>query len=52
MAAAQQRRTEEALLALCRRLFRLTGAAKLAYAGGVALNCVANARLEREGPVQ
>lgn len=50
VAAALQERSEEALLALAPHLHRLTGEAALAYAGGVALNCVANARLEREGP--
>ena len=29
---------------------RATGERDLVYAGGVALNCIANARLEREGP--
>lgn len=50
VAAGLQRRTEEAVLALARRLARATGECNLVYAGGVALNCVANARLEREGP--
>ncbi len=50
VAAGLQRRTEEAVLALARRLARATGASDLVYAGGVALNCVSNARLEREGP--
>ena len=50
VAAGLQRRTEEAVLALSRRLSRATGQPDLAYAGGVALNCVANARLELEGP--
>ncbi|GMU57377.1 MAG: carbamoyltransferase [Candidatus Xenobia bacterium] len=52
LAAALQRRTEEIVLVLARRLHRLTGSPNLAYAGGVALNCVANARLEREGPFE
>ncbi|MBI4870593.1 MAG: carbamoyltransferase [Candidatus Riflebacteria bacterium] len=52
VAAALQQRTEEALLATCRRLARSSGSANLAYAGGVALNCVANARLERDGPFE
>ncbi|MCC6749891.1 MAG: carbamoyltransferase [Deltaproteobacteria bacterium] len=52
LAAAIQRRTEEALLACARRLARRTHASALCYAGGVALNCVANARLEREGPFE
>jgi carbamoyltransferase len=50
VAAGLQRRTDEAVLALGRRLARATGEHNLAYAGGVALNCLANARLEREGP--
>lgn len=50
VAAVLERRTEEAVLALGRRLARATGERNLAYAGGVALNCVTNARLEREGP--
>jgi len=50
VAAGLQRRTEEAVLALGRRLARATGEHELAYAGGVALNCLSNARLEREGP--
>ncbi|MFI5459870.1 MAG: carbamoyltransferase [Isosphaerales bacterium] len=50
VAAGLQRRTEEAILALGRRLARATGERDLAFAGGVALNCISNARLEREGP--
>ncbi|HKI20091.1 MAG TPA: carbamoyltransferase N-terminal domain-containing protein, partial [Isosphaeraceae bacterium] len=50
VAAGLQRRTAEAILALGRRLARATGERDLAYAGGVALNCISNARLEREGP--
>ncbi|HEY8426912.1 MAG TPA: carbamoyltransferase N-terminal domain-containing protein, partial [Sandaracinaceae bacterium] len=49
-AAALQERTEEALLATARRLARATGETALAYAGDVAMNAAANARLEREGP--
>ncbi|MGD0896370.1 MAG: carbamoyltransferase C-terminal domain-containing protein [Thermoguttaceae bacterium] len=52
IAAALQRRTEDALLALAWRLNRATGESKLAYGGGVALNCVANGRLERDGPFE
>lgn len=50
VAAALQLRTEDALLATANRLARRSGNTSLAYSGGVALNCVANARLEREGP--
>ncbi len=49
VAAALQHQTERALLATARRLAQ-GGATRLVYAGGVALNCVANARLERDGP--
>ena len=52
VAAALQMRTEDALLALARRLKRASGESNLAYSGGVALNCVANSRLERDGPFQ
>jgi carbamoyltransferase len=41
---------EEALLRITRRLHELTGMSDLCLAGGVALNCVANGRLLREGP--
>jgi carbamoyltransferase len=42
--------TEEALLRMARHAHRLIGEKKLCLAGGVALNCVANGRLLREGP--
>lgn len=50
LAASVQRRLEEVLLELARWLHRRTGDADLVLAGGVALNCVANSRLWREGP--
>ncbi len=50
LAASVQTRLEEVLLALLGWLHRETGASRLAMAGGVALNCVANTRLLREGP--
>ena len=52
VAAGLQRQTEEAVLALARRLSRATELRELVFAGGVALNCVSNARLEREGPFE
>lgn len=52
IAACLQKRTEQAVLALCHRLAIATGEKSLAYAGGVALNCVANARIESEGPFE
>jgi carbamoyltransferase len=50
LAASVQQRLEEMLLELCSWLHALTGSPRLAMAGGVALNCVANARLYAEGP--
>lgn len=44
--------TEEIVLRLARRLHRKTGMKNLCLAGGVALNCVANGRLLREGPFE
>jgi carbamoyltransferase len=48
LAATLQAFTETALLHLCAEGRRLTGATKLCLSGGVALNCVANSRLEKE----
>jgi carbamoyltransferase len=42
--------TEEAVLRICRAAHEETGQTNLCLAGGVALNCVANGRLLREGP--
>jgi carbamoyltransferase len=50
LAASVQRRLEEVLLDLAQALHERTGERHLAMAGGVALNCVANTRLWREGP--
>jgi carbamoyltransferase len=50
LAASIQAVTEEAMLRMARHLHRQTGQENLALAGGVALNCVANGRLLREGP--
>jgi carbamoyltransferase len=48
IAASLQVATETALLALAHRAKQVTGATDLCLAGGVALNAVANARLQRE----
>ncbi|HNV68908.1 MAG TPA: carbamoyltransferase C-terminal domain-containing protein [Candidatus Ozemobacteraceae bacterium] len=48
LAAAVQAFTEEALMAMATRARRDTRAPHLTLSGGVALNCVANSRLERE----
>jgi carbamoyltransferase len=50
IAASIQAVTEEAMLRMARHAHDLTGATRLCLAGGVALNCVANGRLLREGP--
>ncbi|MEQ1897783.1 MAG: carbamoyltransferase [Vicinamibacterales bacterium] len=50
LAASVQAVTEDAVLAIARELHRETGMRSLVLAGGVALNCVANGRLLREGP--
>ena len=50
LARSIQAVTEEIVLRLARTLHRETGEENLCLAGGVALNCVANARLLREGP--
>ena len=50
LASSLQVRLEEVLLDLARWLHGRTGERRLTLAGGVALNCVANARLAAEGP--
>jgi carbamoyltransferase len=50
LAASVQLVTEDLLLELARWLHGQTGGRDLTMAGGVALNCVANSRLHREGP--
>jgi carbamoyltransferase len=49
LARSIQEVTEEVMLRLIRTLHRETGAENLCLAGGVALNCVANGRILREG---
>jgi carbamoyltransferase len=50
IAASIQKVTEEAMLRMARETHRRTGLKNLVMAGGVALNCVANGRILREGP--
>ena len=50
IAASIQVVTEEVVLRLAKTLHRETGMDYLCLAGGVALNCVANGRVLREGP--
>lgn len=52
IAASIQRVCEEVVLRAARHAQRCTGMQNLVMAGGVALNCVANGRLRREGPFQ
>src|SRR2546429_121377 len=52
VAASVQVVTEEIVLRMARHVQRETGLANLCLAGGVALNCVANGRLLREGPFE
>ncbi len=50
LARSVQHVVEEAVLRMARHVHAQTGQANLCLAGGVALNCVANGRLLREGP--
>ena len=50
IAASIQKVTEQVVLRLARTLQKETGAEYLCLAGGVALNCVANGIIQREGP--
>ncbi len=52
IAASIQVVTEEIVLQIVRHLHRETGLENLCLAGGVALNCVANGRILREGPFE
>ena len=52
IAASIQAVTEEIVLKMVRHVFRETRQKHLCLAGGVALNCVANGRLLREGPFE
>ncbi|MBX3437056.1 MAG: carbamoyltransferase [Planctomycetaceae bacterium] len=49
LAASIQRVTEEILLRMAQHAHEQSGMRKLCLAGGVALNCVANSRIVREG---
>ncbi len=52
LAASIQAVTEEVVLKTATHLHAKTGLSNLCLAGGVALNCVANGRLVREGPFE
>ncbi len=50
IAASIQEVTEEIMLMMSRHVHKVTGQDKLCLAGGVALNCVGNGRILRQGP--
>lgn len=50
IAASIQRVTEDVMMRIVRHVHRETGMDNLCMAGGVALNCVANGIVQREGP--
>jgi carbamoyltransferase len=52
IARSVQEVCEEAMLRMARTAHRLTGERRLCLAGGVALNCVGNGRILREGPFE
>jgi carbamoyltransferase len=52
LARSVQEVTEEAMLRMARHVHRRTGEKNLCLAGGVALNCVGNGRILREGPFE
>jgi len=52
IAASIQEVTEDVVMRMARHVHQETGMKKLCLAGGVALNCVANGRLLREGPFE
>lgn len=52
IARSLQAVTEEVMLRMARHAHAVTGSRNLCLAGGVALNCVANGRILREGPFE
>jgi carbamoyltransferase len=50
IAASIQKVTEQVMLRTCKHVYSQTGMKNLVLAGGVALNCVGNGRILREGP--
>jgi len=52
LARSVQEVTEEVMLRITRHVHKVTGQKNLCLAGGVALNCVGNGRLLREGPFE
>jgi carbamoyltransferase len=52
LARSVQEVTEEVMLRMARHVHKQTGQKNLCLAGGVALNCVGNGRILREGPFE
>ncbi len=52
IARSEQEVTEEVMLSMARHIHEKSGKKNLCLAGGVALNCVANGRILREGPYE
>ncbi|MBI3309283.1 MAG: carbamoyltransferase [Candidatus Melainabacteria bacterium] len=52
LARSIQEVTEEIMLKMARHVYKETGMKNLCLAGGVALNCVGNARILKEGPFE
>lgn len=52
LARSVQEVTEEVMLRMARHIHKVTGRKNLCLAGGVALNCVSNGRILREGPFE
>lgn len=52
LARSVQAVTEEAMLKVARHVHKITGQKNLCLAGGVALNCVGNGRILKEGPFE
>jgi carbamoyltransferase len=52
LAASIQKVTDETVMRMARHAQKITGEKTLCLAGGIALNCVANGRLLREGPFE
>ncbi|MBN1354103.1 MAG: carbamoyltransferase [Candidatus Omnitrophica bacterium] len=50
LASSVQHVTEEVMLRIAKHVFEIYGKENLTLAGGVALNCVGNGRILREGP--
>ena len=52
LARSVQEVTEEAMLKMAKQAYKVTGQKNLCLSGGVALNCVGNGRIMRDGPFE